>query len=166
MSLTAAYDPYDHAARIGRQLRAWALGSVLIGAALIGAAVGTGVLSEGWDRIALGFGVQCLVWGAIDGVIAWFGGRDLRRRLAAGERGDPAAARPFAHRLRRLLLVNAGLDVLYVAAGVALIVLWRTPDGLGHGLGVLVQGGFLLAFDVWHGARVGPVEAPGGHATR
>lgn len=114
-----------------------------------------GALSGDAGRVALGFALQSLIWGAIDGVIAWFGARDLRRRLAAGEAGDALASAAFGRRLHRLLLVNAALDVAYVAAGVAILAVWRTPDGLGHGLGVLVQGGFLLLFDALHARRCG-----------
>ena len=155
----AERDPFEHAQRIGRQLGAWAVASVAFGGALAAAAA-LGALPETWDRVALGIGVQCLVWGAIDGAIAWFGQRDLQRRRAAGEPDDPAATRAFARRLRRLLLLNAGLDVLYVAVGVALITLWQTPDGLGHGIGVVLQGGFLLVFDTVHGTRAATGDGP------
>lgn len=128
----------------------WSLLSVAVG--LFGIALhAVGVWPEAWTRVLFAFAVQCLIWGAIDGVIAALGARDLRRRLAAGEAADPAASAAFGARLLRLLRLNAALDVLYVMVGVLLIVLWRTPDGLGHGLGVLVQGGFLLVFDTWHG---------------
>ncbi|PWH12138.1 MAG: hypothetical protein DDG60_14705 [Anaerolineae bacterium] len=55
-------------------------------------------------------------------------------------------------RLAKILWLNTGLDVLYVAAGVALIVtlgrsnlFWR-----GGGWGIIIQGGFLFFFDVVH----------------
>ena len=128
----------------------WSLLSVAVG--LLGIALhAAGAWPEGWTRVVFAFALQCLIWGAIDGVIAAVGARDLRRRLAAGEAADPAASAAFGARLLRLLRLNAALDVLYVLVGVLLIVLWRTPDGFGHGLGVLVQGGFLLVFDTWHG---------------
>ena len=146
-----AVDPWRHAAQVGRQLGWWALASVLVGAALLLTPERAfGALAP----VAFGFGLQCLLWGAIDGVIASIGAFDLRRRRAAGEQHDAAATRAFGRRLRRLLRLNAGLDVLYVAVGLALLALWRTPEGLGHGLGVVVQGGFLLVFDAWHGWRV------------
>ena len=148
---TDTLDPWRHAARVSRQLGWWSLASVLVGAALLLTPERTfGALAP----VAFGFGLQCLLWGAIDGVIASIGAFDLRRRHAAGEPHDAAATRAFGRRLRRLLRLNAGLDVLYVAVGLALLALWRTPEGLGHGLGVVVQGGFLLVFDAWHGWRV------------
>ena len=48
---------------------------------------------------------------------------------------------------RRLLLVNGGLDVVYLVVGVVLV---RRPEPLprGFGIAVLVQGAFLLVFDL------------------
>lgn len=71
--------------------------------------------------------------GAVDGAIAYVG---KRRRTANGPT-DPT-------RLRRVLLVNAGLDVGYLAAGG-----WLMRDGRwrGDGAAVLVQGLFLLVLD-------------------
>ena len=63
------------------------------------------------------------------------------------------------HRLEKLLLLNTGLDAAYMATGFALIERSRhvqqRPERLrGSGQSLLLQGGFLLAFDVvqylWH----------------
>jgi len=143
-------DPFVHAEQVGRQLAAWALLSVVTGAVALYVASVSAAATAGSAFLAA-FGMQCLIWGAIDGLIAWFGARDARRRTAAGERHDPVSRAAFGRRLLRLLRLNAGLDVLYVLVGLGLMILWRTPEGLGHGVGVLVQGGFLLLFDTWHG---------------
>lgn len=143
-------DPWRAARRVGRQLALWALLSVAAAGLLAwAAAVVGGDLGVTLRAVAL----QFVVWGAVDGAIAAIGERDGRRRIARGEDRDPAATRAFGARLRRLLRLNAGLDLVYVAVAVALLVGWRTPAGSGHGLGVLIQGGFLLAFDAWHGFR-------------
>ena len=154
-----ASDPWTHARRIERQLGTWAALSLVSAAALAWAA-------RAWSEplsVTLGaVALQFAVWGAIDGAIAAFGARDRRRRLARGEAADATATAAFGARLRRLLRLNAGLDVGYLAVGLALVLLWRTPAGLGHGVGVLVQGGFLLLFDAWHGwRRVGYAGDPG-----
>jgi hypothetical protein len=112
--------------RLTRVLGCWAVGSLLVGAAL------------SLRPATRGFGRQTAAWGAVDGAIALVG---ARRRAARGPT-DPA-------RLRRVLLVNAGLDVGYLAAGVALL---RLPAARARGLGgdglaVIVQGGFLLLLD-------------------
>ena len=107
--------------RLTAVLGAWACGCVALGAAL---AV---------DPRTRGFGRQTAAWGAVDGAIAWAG---ARRR---GVRGPTQPGR-----LRRVLLVNAALDVGYLLAG-----LWMLRDGRwrGDGAAVLVQGGFLLGLD-------------------
>jgi hypothetical protein len=66
---------------------------------------------------------------------------------------------------RRILAVNAGLDVLYIAGGLAVVAGRGRTDraALGHGLAAVAQGAFLLGFDAWHAARVptpGPDAAP------
>jgi hypothetical protein len=101
-----------------------------------------------------GLGQQFIAWGAIDGAIA------LAGRWSQHRQGAPAETAQQIAKLRRLLLVNAGLDVFYVAGGLAL-ALRRGPDDpywRGVGLGIVVQGGFLLAFDLWHGLNA-PEEA-------
>jgi hypothetical protein len=110
-------DPAAVEARLTRVLGGWAAASVLAGAAA-------------YPR-RRGFGRQTAAWGAVDGVIAYVGHR--RRGSSSPDR------------LRRVLLVNAGLDVGYLAAGA-----WLVRDGRwsGDGVAVLVQGGFLLGLDI------------------
>jgi hypothetical protein len=112
-----------------RVLGRWAVGSVLVGALLSA------------DPRTRGFGRQTAAWGLVDGVIALVGAR----RQAAGRTTGPA-------RLRRVLLVNAGLDVGYVAAGAWLVLRSRWP---GDGAAVLVQGAFLLWLDTSGARRLG-----------
>jgi hypothetical protein len=156
-TVPAAADPWRRAGRVGAQLAAWSIFSILAGASIAWAATTWATADAAVTLRAMA--LQFVAWGAIDGAIAAFGERDRRRRLGRGEAGDPAATRAFAARLRRLLLLNAGLDVLYLAVGIALIVAWPGPAGLGHVLGVVIQGGFLLAFDAWHGLRMSPPAA-------
>ena len=111
-----------------RVLGRWAAGSVLLGGALTAA------------PRTRAFGRQTAAWGAVDGVIALVGAR----RSASGRVTDPV-------RLRRVLLVNAGLDVGYLALGAALL---RLPRRRGDGLAVLVQGAFLLALDTTAARRL------------
>ena len=71
------------------------------------------------------------LWGLVDGGIAWFS--------LLGNWPDPATLAP-------ILGINAGLDLLYIAAGV--IMLTRRGGRLrGFGLAVFIQGLFLLCFD-------------------
>ena len=111
-----------------RVLGRWALGSAAAGAAL------------SLDPRTRGFGRQTAAWGAVDGAIALVGAR----RQAAGRTTAP-------ERLRRVLLVNAGLDVGYLAAGAWLV---RSTRWRGDGAAVLVQGAFLLWLDTTAARRL------------
>lgn len=59
-------------------------------------------------------------------------------------------------RLHRILAINAGLDVGYMAAGGTLWALGTdggNPDLVGMGSALLFQGAFLLAFDLTYRSR-------------
>ncbi|MFO0795902.1 MAG: hypothetical protein U0804_00340 [Gemmataceae bacterium] len=87
-----------------------------------------------WGRAFL---VMSGLWAVIDGGIAWY-----------------ALVAPPPADLATLLKVNAGLDVLYVLTGVALLT--RRPARLkGFGAAVVVQGAFLLVVDVTFWLRAG-----------
>jgi len=107
--------------QLTRVLGAWAGASVAAG----------GVLAA--RPASRGFGRQTAAWGLVDAVIVGAGLLGRRRRGPT----DPA-------RLRRVLLVNAGLDVGYLAVGAELV---RRGRRRGDGWAVLVQGGFLLVLD-------------------
>jgi uncharacterized protein DUF6992 len=85
------------------------------------------------------FGQQSAGWGAVDLAIAGLGSLRPPTDVA---------------RLRRVLLVNAALDLGYVAAGAEIALRRRTFGGKatpeqarGHGLAVVVQGAALFALD-------------------
>lgn len=122
-------------------------------------AAGIGLLIFG-DPFWRGFGLQALVWGAIDAAIALFGQRAAARRRAGGPHGPEALARE-ARNLRRLLWINTGLDVLYVAGGIVLLytLAVQNPFAAGNGWGIIVQGGFLFFFDLLHALAVPRKEA-------
>ena len=129
--------------QIGPQLLVWAAMSMVVGAVLMG--FGTPF----WQA----FGVQAFAWGAIDAAIAGFGMRDNRRKRTALGLAAPAWHAEVV-KVRRILLLNVWLDVGYVTVGVLLMLFNASEVRLGHGFGVLVQGGFLLVFDAWHHRRL------------
>jgi hypothetical protein len=151
---SAAPDAWAGQARISRQLAAWSVVSILGGSATALAGHIRG------NRAVRAFGAQNAAWGAVDLGIAGFGEMRRRGRLATIE--DPHQARVQDDEwrsLRRILLVNAGLDVGYVAAGAGGLArsLRRAqrplPAMAGHCAAVVVQGGFLLVFDAAHARR-------------
>ncbi len=126
-------------------LLAWAGISVVAGVLLL-----TFVQTPFWG----GFALQCFLWAIIDAAIALWGWWRERRALPPL---TARAVREKAEQLRRNLLWNAGLDILYIALGVLLITLWgvNSAIGQGHGAGIIAQGAFLLVFDLGQSFRLG-----------
>ena len=122
-------------------LRAWGIGSAVAGA--------LAMLSR--SQVLRHIGIQAVAWGAIDAALAWFGRRGARAKIASGATDGATQAR----RLRTILLVNAGLDVGYIAGGLVLARSARgRSDRLGAGLGIAVQGVFLLCYDAVFAQRI------------
>lgn len=139
-------DIWEFQQHLTRRLSLWALASLVTGLALLKQ-----------DPFWQGVGIQFIAWGAIDLLIAIFGAAFARRQKA---RLTPDAAAVSAlkegTRLKRILLINTGLDVIYVAGGLAVILTLGTKDTgwQGHGLGIIVQGGFLFFFDLYHALKI------------
>ena len=134
-----------------RVLTWWAAGSAGLGSALWR----VGVRSE--HAMLRAFGRQTAAWGAIDGTIVAVG---WARRCS----GAPPTR---AADLRRMLAVNAALEVGYVLGGIWLIAardrLGRRPrysaeQATGDGAAVIVQGSFLLVMDSVHARRLNGLE--------
>lgn len=108
------------------------------------------ILTLNKNRYVQGVGSQFAGWAFINVLIANMGAISAARR----ERTLPDAHTvereiTEARNLRRLLWVNAGLDVLYMVGGIALLM--RKNQGertRGMGLGIIFQGVFLFIFDV------------------
>jgi len=107
------------------------------------------------------FGIQALVWGTIDAIIAWVGLRRVGKRL-----GKPSTIQDEekeADKIRKLLWINSALDMVYIAAGVAMLYFGGSETAFwrGSGWGVIAQGAFLYIFDIWHAIRVPvPLQLP------
>lgn len=116
-----------------------------------------------WSAVSVGAGGILLLWfppqsfwgafggmnavrGIINLVIASLGFFGVLRKMRLGL-DDEQRERS---RLRKLLLVNTYLDVVYVAVGIGLVVFGGSPLLQGFGWGVVVQGGFLLLLDGWY----------------
>lgn len=122
-----------------RPLLAWGVGSTIAGTLLL-------PFAGFWRQ----FGLQAASWGSIDAVLAIAGRRRalLKAEELATHAIEPEAAQREAAQFRRVLLVNAGLDLLYIAAGLFTARRFRArPDRVGLGVGIAVQGLFLLLFD-------------------
>lgn len=142
----------------------------LLGAWAVVSVVGGGALARRGDRAGrptvAAFGRQNALWGAVDGVIAVAGVAARRRRLSRLPETDrSAAADDERRRLRRILVVNAGLDLAYLAGGSALVLGYdridarfpgRGSQAVGNGLAVVLQGSFLLVLDTVFARRLRP----------
>lgn len=144
LSAAPTPDPIDAgpqvAASLTRTLAVLGASSVVVGGL-----VALTSSHQGWRA----FGQQTAAWGAINVGIAGFGTWRAGRHPA-----QPAG-------LRRTLLINAGLDVLYIAGG-AHVAHHRgtlrgrvTPEAArGHGLAVVGQGLALLVLDLTYARRL------------
>lgn len=87
------------------------------------------------------FGLMSGLWGLVNMVIAVSGSLGL------------GPAEPSPDTLRRILWINTALDVLYVLLG-----LWlyrqKSLTRKGFGLAVMIQGGFLFFFDLFHALQI------------
>lgn len=125
---------YEFQTLLGRVLLCWGSLSIALGAAA----------QASRDPFVKQVGLQALAWGAIDAVLAFFGLRGARQKQA--ERADPVAE---ARRFRLIVLANALLDLGYIAGGLTLVRGAKgRPERAGMGVGIIIQGAFLLLFDV------------------
>jgi esterase/lipase len=147
---------WDFQDALSRRLLLWSAVSIAAGVILLLAG----------DAFCRGFGLQAVVWGAIDAGIALFGRRGSEKRQASARPGPETTQREGRH-LRRLLWINTGLDVLYVMVGLGLVYTLggRNPSLAGTGWGIVLQGGFLFLFDLLH-ARAVPMTEPSMPATK
>lgn len=143
---------------IASQLKTWGLGSIIAGSAIaLGSQVGPSAIRGRGFRA---FGIQTAAWGAVDLAIAVFGEMRRRGRLETVDPAEPAVVVQEARNLRRILLVNAGLDVGYVTFGALGLARGLRQSELrdsalaGHSAAVLVQGLFLLGFDAGHARAI------------
>ena len=121
-------------------LLGWGVGSVVVGSSM------QLITQDFWKQ----FGLQALAWGAIDAALALVGIRSARSKERRYEQKelDDADEKKEARTIRRILLINAGLDGLYILSGSW--VIWRfqaRSDRRGMGVGILLQGVWLLLFD-------------------
>lgn len=144
MSRTHTFFVRQHELLLG--LLGWGAGSVVVGAGL----------SVQRSEVLRQIGLQAIGWGAIDALLAWSGRRSARQKMAlvattTVSEDEISAARGF----QRLVAINAALDVLYIGGGLRLSRS-ASQKQRGVGLGIAVQGLFLLIYDtllVWWSTR-------------
>lgn len=137
-------DPWAREVALARTTAVWGAAGVVGGLGFAGR-----FRHDPWRRA---FGMQNAGWGAMDLAIVVVAERLRKRRMARlADPYEPAELRVEGWRLRRILLVNVGLDAGYVVGGLALWR-WRRGSGAAAGAsaGIVAQGAFLLAHDAHH----------------
>ncbi len=149
-------DVWQAQARLGQQLLRWGGFSAAIGIFL--------TILPG-QRFLNGLGSQTALWGLIDAVIAWLGIRSAHRKITAPDAHLPVKQHKAREALHRTLWINTILDVGYVMGGLVLANSIGRRDSFwrGSGLGIIIQGGFLLIFDALHALSLRPAQCTDVH---
>lgn len=146
-----------------RRLTWWSIGSILSGAWMLW---GVPLMQAEPSLRSLfnpvvepwrGMGVQFLAWGGIDLAIAVFGAAGTRRRKSKLTPAELIAAQAQERtNLARILWINTSLDVLYVIGGLTLAYTLGAANLFwwGGGWGIVIQGGFLFFFDLFHALKL------------
>jgi len=138
---------WDFSTRLTRRLLVWSALSVIVSALMYFSA----------DLFLRGLGIQFFAWGIIDGAIAVFGARaSAKKKLNIQETERAESEANEARWLSRILWINTGLDVLYILGGLWFMQTWGVNNPLwqGHGVGIVIQGSFLLFFDFFHSLAI------------
>jgi hypothetical protein len=110
---------------------------------------------------------QHVGWGTVNAAIAGFALYGISSQLAAAGDATLLSELIEENKFSKILLVNVGLDVGYMAVGS--VLMYGSRNGLkssdkffGSGAGVLIQGAFLFIYDIlqifWSSERLALVE--------
>ncbi len=123
---------------------------------------GFSIASGGWllknqDPFWRGIGLHFVIWGVVDAGIGLVGLINMSRKRTPASNIENQAVAEERAKLHRLLWINAGLDILYILGGGWLFFRKGAEDEnwRGQGIGVIIQGGFLFLFDLWHAIDLG-----------
>jgi hypothetical protein len=147
--LTKKINIWQHQYLLTKRLAFWGIGSFAVGIPMI--------FMEPFMR---GFGWQAMIWGAINMGIAVFAALKISKRHENSP--DPAAREIIeaeAIKLKKLLIWMIRCDLVYLLIGLILILWLGRQDAwwMGTGIGVFIQGLFLLGFD-WYHIKESPVS--------
>lgn len=127
---------------------------------IVNVLIGKRLLREGgvWQ----GIGIQAVSWGLINIGIAVIGRRSTEmRRRALDDPLDETVMEQERRSLRRILLINTPLNLLYMWGGYRLAQSERArQDGVarGSGWGIVIQGAILFVNDLAHTILIGRVK--------
>ena len=117
--------------RIGNALSVWSIASIISGIALY---------FFSFIPLLQGIGFQAILWGGIDLVIIF---TVLKRKEHPPEK------------IKRELNTSIRLEVIYLIIGfLILIIMGQDLYFAGHGIGIIIQGVFLLLLDLYYLTRL------------
>lgn len=119
-------------------LGSWAVGNIIWGGAMAGRTTGE----------VQGFHQMNAYWNAVNLLIAGFGYYSAFKETPSDNFWETLQSQ---HSIEKILLVNAGLDVAYMAGGLYMLERGRRTDNprlSGFGQSVILQGAFLMSFDI------------------
>lgn len=121
-------------------LLAWGIGNVVAGSAL--AVTGSGITRA--------IGIQALLWGSVETTVALYSEYWARQHALEARAGmlGAQAIQDEAERFEYFLALNTAADIVYVLGGVAVAVQSKRPRWRGAAIGVAIQGGALLIYDL------------------
>jgi hypothetical protein len=118
-------------------LGSWAIGNIIWGASMAGRTTGE----------IQGFHQMNAYWNSINLLIAGFGYYSAMKEVPSTDFWETMRSQQS---IEKILLVNAGLDVAYMAGGLYMLERGRRTDNerlSGFGKSVILQGAFLMSFD-------------------
>ncbi len=119
-------------------LATWSLGNLAWG----------GIGASNSQGVAKGFHQMNMYWNGVNLIIAGLGYYHAFKEIPSSEFWETLDAQ---HRMEKILLFNAGLDVGYIAGGLYLNERGKRlgrEQWQGFGKSVVLQGAFLLSFDI------------------
>jgi hypothetical protein len=121
-------------------LLAWGLGNAIAGSAIA-------VTTSGIPRA---IGIQAALWGTVESAVALYAEYWARQHAVAARSGilSAEAIRSEAERFEFFLALNTAADIVYVLAGTTVAVKSSRPRLRGAAIGVAIQGGALLIYDL------------------
>lgn len=121
-------------------LLAWGIGNVVAGSALA-------MTSSGIPRA---IGIQALLWGSVETTVALYSEYWARKHAFEARAGmlGAQAIQDEAERFEYFLALNTVADIVYVLGGVTVAIKSERPRWRGAAIGVAIQGGALLVYDL------------------
>ncbi|MCH7412556.1 hypothetical protein MM213_03590 [Belliella sp. R4-6] len=118
-------------------LGSWAVGNIVLGGVMAGRTSGE----------TKAFQQMNMYWNTVNLAIAGFGYYSAMKESPSSEFWETLQAQ---HGIEKILLVNAALDVAYIAGGLYVLERGRRLDKdqlKGFGKSIMLQGAFLMSFD-------------------